>query len=191
MRRRGCLTTLLVLVLVVGVVLGIEYGVDYLLFAPWAYGIFGQPTLTGNWKGTVKTHSGLQYTFYLQLDRNRDSDGVPTSTRGNADLDGHLSWCARGIPSTTASVFGFANRSASAITLEANEIRNPPQGLYPLDFHGSWHAPTLVLRVTFSLVRGHGYVYSSAIPDEVHPVRLTLHKRGQSAYQEVCGSSSK
>jgi hypothetical protein len=75
------------------------------------------------------------------------------------------------------------------VNLEAAELRNPPPGLVPLDFRGAWHSSTLVLHVVFTLYQNHAYVYSTVIPDEVRPVRLTLHKRGYSAYQATCVSA--
>jgi hypothetical protein len=90
------------------------------------------------------------------------------------------------MPNTTATVYGFANRSASSITLEANESTHPHRGLLPFELHGAFHDPTLVLHVKFRLYNGHGYVYTTAIPDEVRPVRLTLHKGDESAYQAAC-----
>lgn len=190
MRRRrhgcGCLTTLLALVLVGAVVFVVDYGGDYLLFAPWAYGFFGQPTLTGSWTGAMSTHRGVRYVVYLQLNRDRNRHGTALATRGQADIDGHASWCAHGIPNTTTTLFGYANRSASSIVLETNELRHPPPGLFPLDFRGAWHGSRLDLHVLFDLVQHHAYVYSSSIPDEVHPVRLTLHKEGYRAFQSAC-----
>jgi hypothetical protein len=168
------------------VALGLDYGSDYLFFAPWAYGILGQPTLTGGWSGSLKTHSGVQYVIYLQLNRDRTSRGIGLNTRGQADIDGQISWCAHGIPSTTSTLFGTANRSASVVRFEAGELRNPPPGLFPIHFQGAWHGSTLVLHVRFYLYQNHGYVYSTAIPDEVRSVRLPLHKRDYSVYQAAC-----
>jgi hypothetical protein len=111
---------------------------------------------------------------------------MPLETRGQADIEGHASWCARGIPKTTTTLFGFANRSASNVIFETDEIRNAPPGLFPLHFQGAWHRSTLLLHVLFYLVQNHGYVYSSAIPDDVRPTTLTLHKRGYSAFQAAC-----
>lgn len=187
-RRRGfgCVIPVLILVIVGAVVLVLNYGLDYLLFAPWAYGYLGQPTLTGSWEGTLRTHSGVQYAFYMQINRDRTNRGKALNTRGRADIDGPISWCARGIPNTTSTLFGSANRSASNVRFEASEVRNPPPGLYPIGFRGAWHGSTLVLNVVFYLAQNHGYTFSTAIPDAVRPVRLTLHKRGYSSYQATC-----
>jgi hypothetical protein len=185
-RGRGCLTALLALLVLAALALGIDYGADALLFAPWAYGILGRPTLTGGWDGTLRTLGGTQYAVYLQLNRSQSSRGTFLNSRGRADLDGHLSWCARGVPSATSRVYGTANRSASIVILEASAPPHPRPGLLPYEFRGAWHGSTLVLHVLFRVYNGHAYVYSTAIPDEVRAVRLALQKRGYSAYQAAC-----
>lgn len=186
-RGRGCLLPLLALVLIGGAAVGLVNGADYLLYAPWAYGgIFGRPTLTRTWEGTLTTHSGVRYAVYLQLDRYRNDRGVPLTTRGQADLDGHISWCTRPSPITASEVYGHANRSASSIVLETDEVRRPPPGLYPISLHGAWHDSTLALHVLFYLVHNHGYEFSTQIPDAVKPVPLTLHPHGYTAFQAAC-----
>lgn len=181
-RRRGpgCIMTALAVVAICAVAIGIDVGGDYVLFAPWAYGILGQPTLTGNWYGVLRTHGEGPHAFYLELERSRNSRGIPEETRGQADIEGHVSWCARGIPQLTSTVFGHANRSASSIVLETAELRRPPLGLYPLIFRGAWHNSTLVLHVSFSPVGNLGY------GGTLKPVPLTLHKKSRSVYQAAC-----
>lgn len=181
-RGFGCLGTLLALIVVIAVVFVVENGGDYLLFAPWAYGWFGQPTLTGTWVGTMTTHSGVRYVVYLQLERDRNYKGTPLNSRGGeADIDGHAAWCARGVPgTTTTTIFGSANRSASNMSLGTHMLLNPPPGPYPLYFRGAWHGTTLVLHVSYDIVRNHAY---GSAPT---PVPVTFHKRGYSAYQAAC-----
>ena len=134
----------------------------------------------------MTTHSGVRYAVYLELSRYRTDRGTPLTSFGQADIDGHISWCAHRIPNTRTNIFGHANRSASSVVLESSEVSKPPPGLFPIHLHGAWHGSTLVLNVLFYLVRNRGYVYSSAIPDDVRPVRLTLHKRGSSAFAAAC-----
>ena len=184
-RRFGCLTSLLGGVAIVALAVAVFYAADALLYAPWAYGILG-PTLTGDWGGTVRTSGGTHYVLYLELNRKRTSHGTPINTRGRANIDGHLSWCAPGMPNTTAGLYGSANRSASIVSFEVGAPAHPHPGLLPFQFRGAFHGSTLVLRVRFRLYRNHAYVYSTAIPDEVKSVRLTLRKQGYSTYQAAC-----
>lgn len=161
---------------------GLNYAADALIFAPWAYGILGRATLTGSWNGALTTHSGVPYAVYLQLNRSHAALSSPRAP----DIDGHVSWCAWGIPSTTSTVSGTADRSASNIRLDAHEPAHPHLGLRPSNFQGAWHGSTLVLHVLFEWYNGHAYVSSSSIPDEFNAVPLTLHKGGYRAYQAAC-----
>jgi hypothetical protein len=78
--------------------------VDYVLFAPWAYGYFGQSTLTGEWIGHVRTPRGTPYVIDLELHRHT-SRGSPSRVRhGRAAIDGVARWCAHHVPNTTAPV---------------------------------------------------------------------------------------
>jgi hypothetical protein len=189
MRRRrgcGCLGALLGIVLVIAVVFVVENGADYLLYAPWAYGYFGQPTLTGSWTGTMTAHSGVRYAVYLQLNRDRTRRGTPLNGFGKADIDGHVSWCARGIRNGTSTLFGHANRSASDVVLEIQDFSHLPAGLFPIRFQGAWHGSSLALHVVFYLSLGPAHGYSTGSPDTARPVPATLHKQGYSAFQAAC-----
>lgn len=184
-RRLGCVGSFVVIALIIAAVFVVENGVDYLLYAPWAYGWFGQPTLTGTWEGTVQTNSGTPYALYLELSRYRNRrNGTPYTTFGNADIDGHVFWCAPGIRNATSSLYGHANRSASSVVLETQNLSHLPVGLFPLRFEGAWHRSTLALGVMFNRSTGHGYI--SGGPSTGGPVRATLHKKGYSAYRSAC-----
>jgi hypothetical protein len=184
----GCLPALLVLVVVCAAALLVDYGGDALLFAPWAYGLFG-PTLTGTWAGTVQAASGTEYAIYLTINRSRTSYGMFENSRlsGNAFIDGRVSWCARGMPSTTATYSGTANRSASDVRFDVglNPQPTPRPGFQPYEFRGTFHGSTLVFHLNFRWYRNHAYTYGSS-PNEVKTVRLTLRKQGFDAYQAAC-----
>lgn len=182
-RPLGCVGSILLLVAILGVVFVVENGGDYLLTAPWAYGWFGQPTLTGSWEGTVRTHSGAQYALYLDLSRYRIR-GRPTETFGKADIAGHVNWCSRSIRGATSTLWGHANRSASDLVLETQSLSHLPVGPFPIRFEGGWHGSTLALRVTFYRSLGRGYTTDAF--DSTHPVHLTMHKKGYRAFQAAC-----
>jgi hypothetical protein len=172
-------------VLLVGAVaVGLDYGGEYVIFAPWAFGLTGRPTLTGDWMGTLRAPNGTPQEIYLQLGLDQTHNGTFLNTRGRADLDGHLSWCAPGIRTTTSEIYGSANRSASSVIVAVNYPGHPRAGLDPFEFHGAWHTSTLVLRVMFLRFTWNGHGYSSGM--EVGPVRLTLHKSGYGAFQAAC-----
>lgn len=187
MRRRrrgcGCLPTLLALLLLGALGYGLNYALDALLYAPWAYGILGRSTLTGSWNGTLTTHSGVHYAVHLQLNRSHAALSSPHAP----DIDGQVSWCATSISSTTSTVSGTSDRSASNVHLYVQQPARPYHGLRPSSFQGAWHGSTLVLDVLFERQNGHVYVFSRSIPDEYNAVPLTLHKGGFSAYQATCG----
>jgi len=184
----GCLRPLVLLVLLGAAALVVDYGGDALLFAPWAYSLFG-PTLTGDWTGTVRSHSGREYAIYLTINRSRTSTGLFENSHltGNAYIDGHVSWCAHGMPSTTATYSGTANRSASDVRFDVGLNPQPPPrpGFQPYELRGAFHGSTVVFHLNFRLYGNGAYTYGS-FPDEVHAVRLTLRKRGFDTYQAAC-----
>jgi len=47
------------------------------------------------------------------------------------------------------------------------------------------YGSTLVFHLNFRLFPNGAYVYGS-FPDELKPVKLTMHKRGLDAYQAAC-----
>jgi hypothetical protein len=182
-RRFGCLTKFLALVLLLALAYGVDKALDAFVFAPWAYGIFGRATLTGDWNGTLRTAGGTPYALYLQLDRSSRALAGPHSP----DIDGHVSWCTRGAPSTTFAVHGTSDRSASNVTLGTEPPDHVPRGLFPSQFHGAWHGSTLVMQVQFALSNGHGgIITSSAIPDLARAASVTLRKKGYDAFQAAC-----
>jgi hypothetical protein len=182
------LVLVLVLVLAIAAVFVIDYGGDALLFAPWAYSLFG-PTLTGDWTGTVRSHSGTEYAIYLHIDRSRTAYGTFENSHltGNAYIDGHASWCAHGMPSTTATHTGTASRSASDVRFDVglNPKPQPRPGFQPYEFRGTFHGSTLVFHLNFRLFRNDAYVYGS-FPDELKPVKLAMRKKGLDAYRAAC-----
>src|SRR5947209_13005500 len=138
MRRRrrgcGCLTSVVLTIFICALLLGLASLAKALVFAPWASGILGRPTLTGGWSGTMRMHNGAQYGIYLRLGYNEDSK-VTT-------LDGQLSWCTRGAQTTTARVAGNANWSASDVRFFSYAPAHPQPGLRPSNFRGAWHGST-------------------------------------------------
>ena len=48
-------------------------GFDYLL-VPWAWGVFGRPTLTGEWAATFRLPAGQRGAIYLNLTHNPNED---------------------------------------------------------------------------------------------------------------------
>jgi hypothetical protein len=162
--------------------------VDFVLFAPWAYDYFGRSTLTGNWIGHVTTPRGARYVVYLELHRYTTSRGNPSRVRhGRAAIDGAAWWCAHHIPSTTAPLYGSADRSASDVRLGVDDPEPLRAGLGPSTFRGVWHGSTLVVQVGFRRLNAQGAAISSSTnPDDTQTVTMTLRKGQHNAYQSAC-----
>ena len=186
MRRRrggcGCLRGILLVPLIFVVGYALDQALNAFIFAPWAYGVLGRQTLTGDWNGTLRAHSGVSYAVHLEL--NRSSQAL--TGRLAPDIDGHVSWCTRSGGSTTSTLSGTSDRSASDVTLYVQEPPHPRPGLRPSRLQGAWHGTTLLLNVLFLFYDGHAYVMSNSFPDEHNAVSLTLHKSGYAVYRDAC-----
>jgi hypothetical protein len=175
-----------VLILLLAVAIGFS-----ILEAPWAYPLFGRPTLTGHWLGTFTTPSGVHFTLYLEVDHSLLTSG---SSRMNGELfNGHGRWCDdRGrraednLMSGSVPMFAGYRGSIEPVRMHLEPVTPLPVGLVPANLHGQWHLDTLTLIPDLAYWTGKGYQTSSANPDQNRPITVNLRKAEVEAFELLC-----
>lgn len=169
----------------------VAFGSDVLV-APWAYSIFGRPTLTGDWLGTFTTPSGIHYALYLELDRG------PLGGEGSSEFQGELFsgrgfWCDNrgrhvdnGPLDGSVPIFSGYTGTLAPVAISIDNGNTAPPGLLPVAFHGEWRGDTLALKPDLVIWTGHSMQSSSSDPDQNQPVTITFKKAGLEAYRSAC-----
>lgn len=185
----GCLGVILVIGLGL-VALQVLYLGGDALTAPWAYPIFGHPTLTGHWAGTLTTTSGIRFALYMDLER---ATGSSSEAEALEYIDGRADWCddhGRHVEDTplSGSVPSFSGYlgSADQVNIHLDEGKSPPLGLLPNNFHGKWDGDALTLTSDFSYNTGNGFQYSDSNPDQAHPVTFRLTRGEVGTFRAAC-----
>ncbi len=188
-RTGGCLV---LGILLLALVLGFD-----ILEAPWAYSLFGRPTLTGHWLGTFTTPSGIRFALYLEVEHN------PVTGPGSSEHEGELFngrgyWCdnqgRRGennVVSGSVPMFSGYAGSLGPVSLHLEPANPPPVGYVPANLHGHWHLDTLTLQPDLAFWNGQGYESSSANPDQTQPITINLKKAEVDAYRSTCAQWSR
>lgn len=190
---RGCGRNVLGLLLAVAIVVAVASiltPVSAFLFAPWAIGLGGSPTLTGNWVGPLRSKWGGEYHLYLDL------DWVPPRGRtSRAGLAGTARICNRFGKELHLTVSGDADRSASDVRIDVEARESRYRESLPL--RGSWHGDTLRLSAFTSPfgpegeLRGARSTVSSSTTDEagrfvqLYPTGLTPDQVPSDSFPEV------
>jgi hypothetical protein len=180
------------IILLVLAVLALAFDV---LNAPWAYSIFGRPTLTGRWFGTFTTPSGIRFALDLELDR---SFFTADSSRLSGNLfNGKGRWCDdRGrrsdnnVISASAPMFSGYGATLDRVTIHLDPASPPPLGLVPLNLRGQWRRDTLTLTSDLPYWTGQGFRTSTADVDQNRPVAITLTKADGHAFDSACAGWS-
>ena len=200
---RDVLHAALVIILLVAVV-AVLRPISALLFAPWAIGIDGGPTLTGTWVGPMRSKWGSEYYLYLDLGWEPPRGRTP-----RARLTGEAWICNRAGNEFRLVVSGDADRQAQNVRIDAEARDSRYRESLPL--RGAWNRDTLQLSAFTSPfgpegeLRGSRSTVSSSTSDaagrfvELYPTGLgpdqvpadsfpdlTLHKGGSADYQAQC-----
>lgn len=187
---RGCgvraVGFLVLAVLAGAVILGFDF-----FDAPWAYSLFGRPTLTGGWTGTFTTPSGIHFAVYLELDRGPGGEGS-TQLRGEL-FSGRGYWCDNrgrhvdnGRLDGSVPMFSGYTGSLAPVAISIDNGNAAPPGLLPVAFHGEWRGDTLTLRPALAVWTGNSMQTSSSNPDLNQPITITLKKGGLDSYRSAC-----
>lgn len=204
---RGCGRNVLGLALVVAILVGLMAvltPVSAFLFAPWAIGLGGGPTLTGTWVGPLRSKWGLEYHLHLDLDW-----VAPRGRTSRAGLTGTARICNRAGTDFRMEVSGDADRSASDVRIDVEARESRYRESLPL--RGAWHGDTLQLSAFTSPfgpegeLRGSRSTVSTTTTDQagqlvsLYPTDLgpnqvpadsfpqvTLRKGGEAEYRAGC-----
>lgn len=204
---RGIGRTIWQLGLAVGFVLAVAMAltpISALLFAPWAIGVDGRPTLTGTWTGPLRSKWGSEYHLFLDLDWE-----APRGRTARAGLVGTAWVCNRAGREHRLQVSGDANRDASDVRIDLEARDSQYRESLPL--RGAWHGETLQLSAFTSPfgpegeLRGARSTVSSSTTDKdgrfvaLYPTGLTpdqvpadsfpdvpLKKADHAEYQAAC-----
>jgi hypothetical protein len=178
-----------VIFLLVLAVLALAYDV---VDAPWAYSLFGRPTLTGRWVGTFATPTGIRFALDLELDRSFLT-GKSNRFSGNL-ISGTGRWCDdrgrhsdQNVISASTPMFSGYGATLDRVTIHLDPPTPPSLGLVPVNLQGTWHRDTLALTTDLPYWTGKGYRTSSGDPDQTRPVTITLKKADGLAFDSACG----
>jgi hypothetical protein len=200
---RDVLHGVLAIILLVAVV-AVLRPISALLFAPWAIGIDGGPTLTGTWVGPMRSKWGSEYYLYLDLGWEPPRGRTP-----RARLTGEAWICNRAGKEFRLEVSGDADRQAQNVRIDAEARDSQYRESLPL--RGAWNRDTLQLTAFTSPfgpegeLRGSRSTVSSSTSDaagrfvELYPTGLgpdqvpadsfpdlTLHKGDSADYRAQC-----
>ncbi len=195
-RLRGCLIGMAAICLLIPVGAALSYGWDAAVDAPWAYPLFGRPTLTGTWEGEFRTPGGSRFAIFMDLSRKFLSNGTPhDEDYQGALMTGEARWCDdRGrhadhiVIDGAVPVFTGYNGTADQVEIDLESASYPQPGLFPDTFKGSWNVTTLSLQPTFMYWTGSTFEYSSNNPDLTSTISVTLNKAGEGAYRTACAA---
>jgi hypothetical protein len=202
--RRSLLSIALAVVLLIGVAVLLT-PVSALLFAPWAIGLDGSPTLTGTWVGPMRSKWGSEYHLYLDLGWE-----PPRGRTARARLIGEAWICNRAGTGFRLEVSGDADRSANDVRIDVEARESRYRESLPL--RGAWDGGETLRLSAFTSpfgpegeLRGSRSTVSSSTTDatgrlvELYPTDLTpdqvpadsfpevtLRKGGEADYQAGC-----
>jgi hypothetical protein len=195
-RSRGRLPYLVALCLAVPVFAGLCYALDALVDAPWAYAVYGRPTLTGAWTSEFSMPGGTHFALLLDLQRPLliNSEIQAEGDQG-ALITGQGSWCDDhgrhddDIPlEGWVPVLSGSGDAASEIELSLQTTAHPQPGLQPTYFAGAWDRDTLTLSPKFVYWDGFAQVFatSSSNPDFTATLTLVLKKSDEVSFRAAC-----
>ena len=197
-RRRGLrfLTGLLGAIILSVAATTIGYAADAMYAAPWAYPVFGRPTLTGTWQGIFSTPSGVKFALFLKLQRPVLANGTALlQNYQGALVTGIGSWCdsegrlAQNLPITGAlPISAGYNGTADRLELDLDNGSSPAPGLLLMSLQGKWRGDTLVLQPMFGTWNGKTLVYSDNSPDVQGKINIALKKVESDAFPQACGT---
>ena len=162
------------------------------LEAPWAYPLFGRPTLPGHWAGTFTTPSGIHFALYLELERGTGL-AAPVLSESDEELSGYANWCdergrrvERNPLSATVPQFAGFSGVVEPVLIHIEPEKNAPVGLVPVNLRGQWQGDTFTLQSELSVWTGNSLQSSSSNPDQSQPTTIVMQKAEVEAFRSAC-----
>lgn len=188
-RGGGCVGNLIKVIGILVLALAFAAGADY-VDAPWSWGLFGQPTLTGEWVGTFTLPAGQHGAAYLNLthDHNftrdvRDSYSIHNLPPFNGTAQG----CIGKGGVQAYSLYGGATSDGRDVemVLQAQKPTVPNYALHELK--GSWNEDKLTLAGTLTtILDSQGSTLSKSEPNQSQPTTIAFHRGGQADFEIAC-----
>jgi hypothetical protein len=185
----GCLGNVVrlvgILVLAVIFIAAFDY-VD----APWSWGLFGKPTLTGEWVGTFKLPQGQIGAAYLNLthDHNPTYDTRHTYSIHNLPpFGGNGQGCigTSGVQAYLIDGGSAANGLDVEMTLQAQKPTVPNYALHELK--GAWAGDSLTLAGTFTTILDtKGSTLLKSESNQTQPTTIKFHRGDQADFENAC-----
>ncbi len=174
----------------------LSYALDVLVDAPWAYLLFGRPTLTGAWVGEFMVPSGTRFALFLELQRKLLSNGtLKADDAVDPVISGQASWCddhgrrAEDVPlEGDVPLLSGYHGSASQVEIDLESASHPQPGLLPAYFLGGWDVDTLTLKPTYIFWDGQAqaFVSSNDNTDLATPPTVVLKKSDETVFRAAC-----
>lgn len=187
----GCVANLVKIVGILILAAAFAAGFDY-LDAPWAWGLSGRPTLTGEWVGEFRLPEGQSGAAYLNLthDYNATTDVRDAYSIHNLPpFQGNALGCIGKGGIQTYSLYGGATSNGQDVemTLQAQKPTVPNFALHELK--GAWSGDELKLVGTVTtILDAKGSTVSNSEANQRQPTTVVLHKATQSEFQKACQS---
>jgi hypothetical protein len=189
-KRRGCGCIHGSLGLIAFFVLGSAFIVAFdSLYAPWAWGWGGRPTLTGEWLAQFRLPSGQRGAAYLNMSHNPNDDFGGSRLGPNLPrLNGTAQGCfASGIQNY--SLNGEASGKGDNVILgfSAKKPTVPDYALHELK--GKWDGTTLSLSGTFTrILDTQGSTQLKTEPNQTQPTTIVFSKADAAEFRKQCQS---
>ncbi len=183
----GCLRTVIASLGALALGAALIIGFDS-LYAPWAWGWAGRPTLTGEWVGTFRLPEGQRGAAYLNLthDLNHDFQGSRIFP-SLPPLAGTARDCFRASAIQNYTLSGGASTGGDDIVLGFGAQKPTVPGYAPQDLKGSWNGADLTLAGTFVIIldiKGSTMVKNE--PNQTQPTTIVFHKATPSDFMQAC-----
>jgi hypothetical protein len=189
-RSRGCCLgniVSLIGLLILAVIFSAVF--DYLV-APWSWGVFGKPTLTGEWVGTYKLPQGQVGAAYLNLthDHNptydvRDSYSIHNLPPFGGTGQGCIG--TSGIQAYSLSGGATSNGQNVEVSFKAQKPTVPGYALQSLK--GAWDGSSLTLAGTFTTILDtQDSTRVGSEPNQTQPTTIVFHNGSRGDFAKAC-----
>ncbi len=189
--RQGCGCLHGIVGLVLFFVLGSAFVVGFdNLVAPWAWGWFGRPTLTGEWVGKFTLPAGQRGAAYLNMSHNPNYDFQGSRLGPNLPrLSGTAQDCFSASSIQNFVLDGSASSGGDNVGLSfrAQKPTVPSYALHELK--GAWKNDALSLSGMFTTILDtQGSTQVNSAPNQTRPTTIVFTKGNEADFKKECQS---